>query len=34
MVEGNVVIVIKIVKCYEVSRNATWLRGMWSLSLR
>ena len=34
MVEGNVVIVIKIVKCYEVSRNVTWLRGMWSLSLR
>ena len=34
MVAGNVVIVIKIVKCYEVSRNATWLRGMWSLSLR
>ena len=28
------VIVIKIVKCYEVSRIATWLRGMWSLSLR
>ena len=28
------VTVVKIVKCYEVSRNATWLRGMWSLSLR
>ena len=28
------VIVIKIVKCYGVSRNVTWLRGMWSLSLR
>ena len=28
------VIVIKIVKCYGVSGNATWLRGMWSLSLR
>ena len=34
MVEGNVVIVTKIVRCNEVSRNATWLRGMWSLSLR
>ena len=28
------VTVVKIVKCYEVSRNATWLRGMWSLSFR
>ena len=28
------VIVNKIVRCYGVSRNATWLRGMWSLSLR
>ena len=34
MVEGNVVIVIKIVRCYGVSGNATWLKGMWSLSLR
>ena len=28
------VIVVKIVRCYGVSMNATWLRGMWSLSLR
>ena len=29
MVEGNVVTVVKIVRCYGVSLNATWLGGMW-----
>ena len=28
------VTVVKIVECYEVSRNVTWLKGMLSLSLR